>query len=169
MFDVFLRVEPKTHAISAHGLFQWLFVCHCVFFFLFIFFFLLLILSTIQYVYWDSFRNSNFNRNNIFSLKRNINLLTEIINLTGQRTPSPCLFVLLKDSRFAEDLTWYGRLLQSLWPKVLKPFFPWETLNSGIIIFILYFWRTGLLVNRNLKMSLINLRFSLLIVLYNST
>ena len=46
MFDVFLRVEPKTHAISAHGLFQWLFVCHCVFFFcLFFFFFVFLILA----------------------------------------------------------------------------------------------------------------------------
>ena len=79
-------------------------LCFFVFVCLLFVFFLLLILSTIQYLYWDSFRNPNFNRNNISSLKRNVNLLPEIINLTGQRTPSPCLFVLLKDSRFAEDL-----------------------------------------------------------------
>ena len=41
-------------------------------------------------------------------------------------------------------------------------------LNSGIIIFILYFSGTGLLVKRNLRRSLIKLGFVLSILFYNA-
>ena len=87
-----------------------------------------------------------------------------ITNLTNHRS------VFLKDSRFSEELIWHSTLFQSLGKKILKNLLPITNLmnNYGIIMFMLYFSLACLVVNHNLKRSLIKLGFNLLTVLHNS-
>ena len=60
----------------------------------------------------------NITVRNKINVKTNRNMVYNFLQITHlQLTPSQFLITIMKDSRFFEDLLWYGKLFQSLFTK----------------------------------------------------